>query len=306
MPAAVVKLFFRLIFVIFTVVTVVFYIQRMIPGTPADAVLGPDAPLVQKQEWLRQNGFDRPVSLQYVDYLRGVARGDFGRRLVDGRPIAPQLSERLQSTARLALCAFAVSLCLALLSGVSAALKAGTLLDKILALSSLLMVSAPVFMTGTLLLWLFAVKWNVLPLTGHSGARSLILPSLCLGAALAAMTSRMVRASLLDVLREDYIRTAKAKGLPALQIYLRHALRNALLPVLTVLGLQLAGLLGGAVITEHVFTWPGLGTLMLEGVNQRDYNLVSACVVVLAFIHVVISAVIDVLQRLIDPRTVTE
>lgn len=306
MPAAVLKLVFRLFFVIFAVVTVVFYIQRMIPGTPADAVLGPDAPLVQKQEWLRQNGFDRPLSLQYFDYLRGVAQGDFGRRLVDGRPIAPQLSERLQSTAKLALCAFVVSLCLALLAGVSAAAKAGTLLDKILALFSLLMVSAPVFMTGTLLLWLFAVKWNILPLTGHSGVRSLILPSLCLGAALAAMTSRMIRASLLDVLREDYIRTAKAKGLPALQIYLRHALRNALLPVLTVLGLQLAGLLGGAVITEQVFTWPGLGTLMLEGVNQRDYNLVSACVVVLAFIHVVISALIDVLQRLIDPRTVTE
>lgn len=306
MPATVVKILFRLLFVIFAVVTMIFFIQRLIPGTPADAVLGADAPIVQKQEWLRQNGFDRPISEQYVEYLRGLTKGDFGRRLVDGRPIAPQLSERLQSTAKLAVCAFAVSLCLALVLGVAAAVKAGTLLDKILALFSLLMVSAPVFMTGTLLLWMFAVRWNVLPLTGNSGVRSLILPSLCLGAALAAMTSRMVRASLLDVLREDYIRTARAKGLPALQIYLRHALRNALLPVITVLGLQLAGLLGGAVITEQVFTWPGLGTLMLEGVNQRDYNLVSACVVVLAFIHVVVSAVIDLLQRLIDPRTVTE
>ncbi|MEN9809305.1 MAG: hypothetical protein RLZZ488_872 [Pseudomonadota bacterium] len=306
MLAAVAKILFRLFFVIFSVVTVIFFIQRMIPGTPADAILGPDAPLVQKQEWLRQNGFDRPISQQYVEYLQGIAQGDFGRRLVDGRPIAPQLSIRLQSTAKLAVSAFAVSLCLALILGVSAAVKAGTLLDKVFALFSLLMVSAPVFMTGTLLLWLFAVRWNVLPLTGHSGFRSLILPALCLGAALAAMTSRMVRASLLDVLREDYIRTAKAKGLPALRIYLSHALRNALLPVLTVLGLQLAGLLGGAVITEQVFTWPGLGTLMLEGVNQRDYNLVSACVVVLAFIHVVISAIIDLLQRLIDPRTVTE
>jgi peptide/nickel transport system permease protein len=186
--------------------------------------------------------------------------------------------------------------------GITAALHAGRRWDKILGIVSLLQVSAPVFISGTLLLWFFSVQWDLLPLTGRQGIQSLILPSLTLGTVLSAATSRMIRASLLEVLNEDYIRTARAKGLSNARVYLKHALRNALLPVIAILGLQLAGLLGGAVIAEHVFTWPGLGSLLIEAVNQRDYNLVSACVTVLAFIHVFVAILVDLIQRSVDPR----
>lgn len=284
--------------------SLVFFMQRMIPGSPADAVLGPDASLEQKQEWLAKSGLDRPVIEQYKSYLSGVLSGDFGRKLVDGRAIGPQLWERLLATLRLAICAFSLSLVIAFSVGIISAIRAGTRLDKWLAVGSLFLLSAPIFISGTFLLWVFAVKLDLFPLTGASGFKSLILPSVTLGAALAALSGRMIRASLLDVLHEDFIRTARAKGLSPGRVYFVHALRNGLLPVLNVLGLQLAGLLGGTVITEQVFTWPGLGSLLVEAVNQRDYNLVSACVVVLAVIHVTISGLVDFAQRMVDPRTV--
>jgi peptide/nickel transport system permease protein len=293
----------RFVFVVASVVTLVFFVQRLIPGTPADAIFGPDAPAVQKQIWLHERGFDRPLQQQYKDYVTHLLRGDFGRKLIDDKEIGPQLRERLKATFQLGICAFAFSMLFAFVSGILAALREGSVIDHSLSLLSVLLVSSPVFMTGTILLWLFAVQWNLLPLTGQQGFKSLLLPALTLGAALAAMTSRMIRATLLEVLHENYIRTARAKGLRNIHVYLKHALRNAILPVIAILGLQLAGLLGGAVITEQVFTWPGLGSLMIEAVNQRDYNLVSACVVVLAVVHVTVSSAVELLQKLIDPRT---
>ncbi|MEN9825143.1 MAG: hypothetical protein RI953_888, partial [Pseudomonadota bacterium] len=270
-----------------------------------DAVFGPDAPLVQKQIWLHENGFDLPLGEQYFSYLKKLLQGDLGKKIVDGRLIAPILKERLAATFQLAGTAFAFSLVFALVSGVLGAARPGSRLDGFLALGSLILVSAPVFITGTLLLWILSVKWNLVPLTGNAGFVSLILPSLTLGGALAAMSGRMMRAMLLDVMSENYIRTARAKGVGPGGIYFKHALRNAVLPVLSILGLQLAGLLGGTVITEQVFTWPGLGSLMIEAVNQRDYNLVSACVVVLATIHVSVAWLVELLQRAVDPRTVS-
>jgi peptide/nickel transport system permease protein len=295
----------RFVFVLFSVVTLIFFLQRLIPGTPADAVFGPDAPLVQKQIWLHENGFDLPLGEQYFSYLKKLLQGDLGKKIVDGRLIAPILKERLAATFQLAGTAFAFSLVFALVSGVLGAARPGSRLDGFLALGSLILVSAPVFITGTLLLWILSVKWNLVPLTGNAGFVSLILPSLTLGGALAAMSGRMMRAMLLDVMSENYIRTARAKGVGPGGIYFKHALRNAVLPVLSILGLQLAGLLGGTVITEQVFTWPGLGSLMIEAVNQRDYNLVSACVVVLATIHVSVAWLVELLQRAVDPRTVS-
>lgn len=295
----------RFVFVLFSVVTLIFFLQRLIPGTPADAVFGPDAPLVQKQIWLHENGFDLPLGEQYFSYLKKLLQGDLGKKIVDGRLIAPILKERLAATFQLAGTAFAFSLVFALVSGVLGAARPGSRLDGFLALGSLILVSAPVFITGTLLLWILSVKWNLVPLTGNAGFVSLILPSLTLGGALAAMSGRMMRAMLLDVMSENYIRNARAKGVGPGGIYFKHALRNAVLPVLSILGLQLAGLLGGTVITEQVFTWPGLGSLMIEAVNQRDYNLVSACVVVLATIHVSVAWLVELLQRAVDPRTVS-
>lgn len=303
MVKSIARVFLRFIFVLFSVITLIFFTQRLIPGTPADAVFGPDAPLLQKEAWLRERGLDRPIFQQYKDYISKALKLDFGRALIDDKPLTPQIATRLVSTLRLACSAFLVSLFFAFLSGILGAFYVEKGIDKVLSVLSLVLVSAPVFVTGTFLLWFFSVRWNLLPLTGDAGWRAFILPSLSLGGALAAMTSRLIRASLLEVLNEDYIRTARAKGVTLTHVYLKHALRNALLPVITVLGLQLAALLGGTVITEHVFTWPGLGTLIIEAVHQRDYNLVSACVVVLALTHMTIAIVVDVLQKIVDPRT---
>ncbi|MFZ9520969.1 MAG: ABC transporter permease [Silvanigrellaceae bacterium] len=293
----------RFVFVLLSVVTLIFFIQRMIPGTPADAVLGPDAALVQKMKWMHDNGLDLPLSDQYVAYLKRLLQGDLGTKIVDGKPIAPILRERLSATFKLAGSAFLFSLVFAFASGVLGAMRPGSRTDNLLALASLVLVSAPVFITGTLLLWIFSVNLNLFPLTGNGGVKALFLPSVTLGAALAATTGRMMRAMLLDVMSENYIRTARAKGVGFAGLYFKHALRNAVLPVLAILGLQLAGLLGGTVITEQVFTWPGLGSLMIEAVNQRDYNLVSACVIVLATIHVLVAWLVELLQRIVDPRT---
>lgn len=292
----------RLVFVVFAVVSIVFFLQRLLPGSPVDAVLGPDALDSDKKRWLAEYGLDRSLFDQYTSYLEGLSRGDFGRRWLDGRPVWPILKARFAETLKLSLAAFAVSVCSAFLMGIWSAMKSGTRTDKVLAFVSLVFISAPTFVTGTVLLWIFAVWLDVLPLTGSSGWKSLLLPACALGMALAAITGRMLRTSILDTLDEDFIRTAKAKGVSRLQIFIRHALRNALLPTVTLFGLQLGTLLGGAVVTEQVFTWPGLGALMMEAIGQRDYNLLGGCVVILSLAHVCAGALVDVLHKMIDPR----
>jgi peptide/nickel transport system permease protein len=296
----------KLAFVLFAVLSLVFFAQRMIPGSPADAVFGADAPETYKQNWLRENGLDRPIFEQYKKYLLSASKGDLGKKLIDGKPVGPQIISRIPATLTLAFSAFSFSVIVAFLSGIFSALHAGSGWDKLLSVLSIVQVSAPVFISGTLLLWFFSVKWDLLPLTGQKGLRSVLLPALTLGAVLSAVSGRMIRSSLLEVLNEDYIRTARAKGLAKRYVYLKHALRNAVLPVIAVLGLQFAGLLGGTVITEYIFTWPGIGSLMIEAVNQRDYNLVSACVVVLATIHVLVATLADLFQQSADPRIAAE
>jgi peptide/nickel transport system permease protein len=295
----------RLMFVIFAVVTLVFLLQRLLPGNPADAVLGADAPWSDKASWLEAYGLNRPLHEQYLSYLHGLVRGEFGVRWIDGKPAAPLIAQRFLETLRLAVCALAVSISSALFFGMIGALKAGTRTDRLLAVVSLLFVSAPTFITGTALLWIFSVWLDLLPLTGSKGWDSLILPSFVLGITLAAVTGRMLRTSLIETLSQDFIRTAYSKGLSRLRVFGIHALRNALLPTTTLLGLQMGSLLGGAIITEQVFTWPGLGSLMMEAVSQRDYNLVSGCVVVLSVVQVCSAALVDFLHRLIDPRVVS-
>jgi len=292
----------RLVFVSFAVVTVVFLLQRLLPGSPADAVLGADALWSDKQRWLAAHGLDRPLHHQYSSYVQALVQGDFGVRWIDGRPVAPLIAQRFLETVRLAVCALMVSISCALFFGVVGALRAGTRSDRLLAVVSLFFISAPTFITGTIMLWIFSVWLDWLPLTGSQGWNSLILPAFVLGLTLAAITGRMLRSSLIETLSQDYIRTAYSKGVSRLRVVGVHALRNALLPTTTLLGLQIGSLLSGAIITEQVFTWPGLGSLMMEAVSQRDYNLLSGCVVVLSVVQVCAAALVDVLHRQIDPR----
>lgn len=294
--------FARVMFVSFSVVTLIFFMQRLLPGSPADAVLGVDALLADKQRWLAERGLDRPLFEQYLSYLEKLLRGDFGRRWIDDKPVWPILRARFAETLRLALAAFTVSVCCALFFGLIGALKAGRKVDTWLAVLSLVFISTPTFVSGTVFLWIFSVWLDLFPLTGSFGWESLILPSFALGLALSAVTGRMLRASLLEVLQEDFVRTAYSKGLSRIRVFMVHALRNALLPTITLFGLQLGTLLGGAVVTEQVFTWPGLGALMVEAVSQRDYNLLGGCVVILAVVQVCAAAAVDLVHQLVDPR----
>ena len=296
------KRLLQLLPVLLGIVTIVFFLQRFIPGNPAEAVLGVDATLESKQEWLQKYGFDKPLLEQYVTYLWGALRGDFGRTFANYTPVFDVILPRVLVTAKLAFTSFLFSILIATFVGLISAAYLGRFVDKASAVLSLLSISAPSFIVGPVLMWIFSVKLDWFPLSGNETALHYVLPSVTLGAALAAFTSRMIRSGLADVLSEDYIRTARAKGLSTTQMFLKHALRNAFLPTLTILGLQLGVLLSGTVITEQMFSWPGLGSLTVEAVQSREYSLVSGCVLVMAVIYVGSNFLVDILYRVLDPR----
>lgn len=292
----------QLLPVLLGITTIVFFLQRLIPGSPADVVLGPDAPTVQKEAWLAKYGFDKPMFEQYVSFLGDLLKGDLGRSFANYQPVTELIAPRLAQTVQLAAVAFSFSLVVAVITGVLSAARAGKTVDKALAIVSLLAVSAPSFIVGPIFAWIFSVKLDWFPLMGHENVLSFVLPAVTLGLALAAFSSRMIRSGLVDVLSEDYIRTARSKGLSFSKILFKHALRNAFLPALTVLGLQLGVLLSGAVITEQIFAWPGLGSLTIEAVQSREYNLLSGCVIVMATLYVACNLLVDLLYRVLDPR----
>jgi peptide/nickel transport system permease protein len=292
----------HLIPVLWGISTIVFFLQRLIPGSPADAVLGADVDLAAKTEWLAKYGFEKPLSEQYFRYLGNLLQGDFGNSFANYQPVFELIRPRLWQTVQLALSAFGFSLFIAVIVGLISAAYAGKTLDKVAAVVSLLAVSAPTFIIGPILAWIFSVKLDWFPLIGNQGFLSFVLPTVTLGSALAAFSSRMIRSGLVDVLSEDYIRTARSKGLAPHKVIAKHALRNAFLPTLTILGMQLGVLLSGTIITEQIFAWPGLGSLTVEAVQSREYNLLSACVLVMALMYVLSNLLVDILYRVLDPR----
>ncbi|ROR32305.1 nickel ABC transporter permease [Inmirania thermothiophila] len=284
------------------VVLVVFLLIHLVPGDPVEAMLGEGATAADRAALRRDLGLDRPLAEQLAAYLGGLARGDLGVSLYARRPVAELVAERLPATLELAAAGLAVALLLALPLGVVAAVRRGGWPDRTAMAFSLAGISIPNFWLGPLLMLLFSLRLGWLPVSGREGPASLVLPALTLGTGLAAVLARMVRASLLEVLAEDYIRTARAKGLPERAVILRHGLRNALLPVATLLGLQLGALLAGAVITETVFSWPGIGSLTVEAIRRRDYPLVQGCVLVIALAYVAVNTLTDLAYAWIDPR----
>jgi len=302
MLSLILKRFAQFVFVLWGISTLVFFLQRWIPGSPADTVLGVDAPEVDKIAWLERYGFLRPVWLQYVDFLWKMLHGDMGKSYQNYTDVSQIIFPRFLETLKLALISFWLSIAIAVCVGVLSAAKQGKWIDKTTAIVSLLSISAPTFIVGPILMWIFAVQLEWLPLLGNLGPSSYVLPCITLGASLAAFSSRMIRSGIVDVLHEDYIRTAKSKGLSPSQILFKHALRNAFLPTLTILGMQLGVLLSGTVITEQIFNWPGLGSLVVEAVTQREYNIVAGCVIVMATIYVFCNLIVDILYRICDPR----
>ncbi|MGB0722518.1 MAG: ABC transporter permease [Gammaproteobacteria bacterium] len=288
--------------VVLGVVVLVATLIHLIPGDPVDAMLGESARAADRAALRESLGLDRPLWVQVTAYLRGVLTGDLGTSLLSHRPVANLLVERLPASALLAAAALLVALLIALPLGVIAAVRQGTAWDRGAMGFAMLGVSVPNFALGPILILVFSLWLGWFPVSGNEGAGAMVLPALTLGTAMAAVLSRMVRGTLLEVLGEDFIRTAHAKGLTPARVVVAHGLRNALLPVVTLLGLQLGTLLGGAVITEAVFAWPGLGQLLIEAIQGRDYPVVQACVLVIALIYVTVNVLTDLVYALVDPR----
>ena len=288
--------------VVFGVLCLVFFLVHLVPGDPVEVMLGESAQAADREALRVALGLDRPLLSQFVHYLSQVAQLDLGVSLHSSRPIVDILLERLPATLELAIAALLIAVSIAFPLGVVAAVRKDSGWDHGAMMVSLLGVSIPNFLMGPLLILIFAVWLGWVPVSGREGLASLVLPAVTLGTAMAAILSRMVRATLLEVLGEDYIRTARAKGLGPRAVIWRHALRNALLPVITLLGLQLGALLAGAVITEAVFSWPGIGQLMIEAIQRRDYPVVQACVLVISLAYVGVNTLTDVAYGWFDPR----
>jgi peptide/nickel transport system permease protein len=297
-------IFQRLVVFVMTllgVAVVVAALLRLVPGDPAVVFLGENATPENVAELRRALGLDVSWPIQIARYLGGIAQGDLGRSLFQKEPVSELILERLPATLELALAALLFGVAVGGVLGVISAMKHGSLADLAVMAFAQLGVSMPVFWLGILLSALFAVHWGLFPAVGRGSPSHLVLPALTLGLGLASIASRLVRASLLDTLQEGYVRGARARGLPPSRV-IAHALRNALLPVVSVLGVRFGGLLGGSVLTESVFGWPGLGTLAVGAISQRDFPLVQGIVLVFATIFLALHLAVDLLYGVLDPR----
>ena len=288
--------------VVLGVTCLVFLLIHLVPGDPVDVMLGESALPADRAALRASLGLDQPMVLQFYQYLGQLVTLDLGNSLHTRQPIAGMLAERLPATLELAAAALLLALVIALPLGVMAAIHRNKPWDIGAMGFSLLGVSIPNFWLGPMLILVFSLWLGWTPVSGREGAGSLLLPAITLGTALAAVLARMVRSSLLEVLGEDFVRTARAKGLPERVVIWRHALGNAWLPVITLLGLQLGALLGGAVITETVFSWPGIGSLMIESIQKRDYPVVQGCVLLISLTYVLVNTLTDLVYAWIDPR----
>lgn len=288
--------------VVFGVLLLTFLLVHLVPGDPVEVMLGESASAADRVALRAELGMDRPLPRQFADYLGRLAQGDFGRSIHSHAEISGLLAERLPATAVLALLSLSLALAAGVPLGIVAALCHNRWPDRLATLSALTLSAMPHFWLGPLLMLVFAVWLGWLPVSGMESAASIVLPAVTLASGLAAILTRMTRASLLEVLNEDFVRTARAKGLPEHVVILRHALRPALLPVLTVAGLQLGSLLAGAVITETVFGWDGVGRLLVESIEKRDYPVTQACVLVIALGYVAVNRLTDLAYVRLDPR----
>ncbi len=297
------KIFISLITVL-GAVSLVFFIIHIIPGDPVENMLGEQALSVDKERIREALGLNKPIIEQYFIFLKNAFRGNLGESLYrKGTKVSTLIAERFPNTFILALSAMLVAISISLFSGIIAAMKRGTITDTIIMAISGLGISIPAFFLGPLLLLIFCryLKW-LPPPASSEGILSLVLPSITLGFALAAFLSRLIRSQMLEVLSEDYIRTAYAKGLSTKRVVFKHALSNILVVVITIVGMQFGSLLTGAIITERVFAWQGIGTLMIEAITKRDYPVVQGTIILISLMYVLINLFTDVFYAIIDPR----
>ncbi len=311
-----------LLLVVWTVVSLVTLLIELVPGDPAVAVLGEQATPEQFVQFREKHGLDRPAFFfsfpqdadgrhfvwhgadnRYVDYWRALLHGDMGLSFRNDRPVSELILERYPATIELAIFAMIIAVLIAIPLGVIAGTNRGTIIDNTASVVALLGISLPSFVIGPMLVYIFAVKLRWLAPSGRFDWSDIILPAFTLGAALSAILTRMVRSSVIEELSEDYVRTARAKGLSERTVIYKHVLKNGLIPVVTILGLQLGVLLAGAIITEKIFGWPGLGLLLIEdGIGKRDYRVVQGCVLVISMTYIIANLLTDMVYRWLDPR----
>ena len=291
-----------LIFVLLGVITIVFLIIHLVPGDPARIMLGENA-LPSDVEALRESlGLNRPLIVQYFDFFAKLFQGDLGRSFNTGQPVLSAIIERFPATLILTAASMFFAVIIAVPIGIITAAKRNTVVDNLGMIFSLIGVSMPAFWLGPILILIFSVKLGILPVSGSGSIKHLVLPSFSLGFALAAIISRMTRASMIEVLNQDYIRTARAIGVSEKIILLKHALRNAIIPVVTIIGLQFGALLGGVIIIEIIFSWPGIGQLLIPAIMRRDYPLVQGCILFIAVVYIFVNLIVDIIYAYIDPR----
>lgn len=298
-----IKRIITLLPVIAGVLCLTFALLHMVPGDPVDVMLGESASPADRDMLKAQLGLDQPLYIQFGQYVANILKGDFGVSIHTQTPITDLLAQAYPATLILAVTALSIGLLIGIPLGIWSALKAGHWQDVMVTMVSIRLAAMPAFWLGPVLMLVFAVWLGWLPVSGMDSLAAIILPAVTLGLGLSAILTRMTRTSLLEVLHEDYIRTARAKGLDERQILLKHALRAALLPMVTIVGLQMGSLLAGAVITETIFSWNGIGRLLVDSIEKRDYPVTQACVLVIALSYVLINQATDLVYRWLDPRT---
>ena len=283
-------------------VSIVFLLIHLVPGDPIAQMLGEGAPPADMSAIRHAYGLDLPLGEQYIRYWGGVVHGDFGRSIRYNDSVAHMLVQRYPYTFELTVAALFIAIILSFPAGVYSAQHPNRWKDRTISVVSLFGLSFPNIALGPILIIIFAIKFGWLPVSGAGGIEHLILPAITMGGSMAAILTRMVRTSMLEELNQDYIRTARAKGLPERTVVYRHALRNAMIPVLTVLGLQFGALLAGAIVTETIFSWPGIGRLTIQAISNRDYYLVEGCILAIGLTYVAVNFLTDLLYSVVNPR----
>lgn len=299
------SLLFRLAYtvpVVWLVVSIVFLLIHLVPGDPIEQMLGEGARPVDIAALRHTYGLDQPLSQQYLHYWRGVLHGDLGQSLRLNDSVTHLVLARYPYTAELTVAALLIALALAIPAGIAGAIRRGRWQDHTLSVISLLGLSFPGFALGPILILLVSIKLGWLPVSGAGDLSHLVLPAITMGGALAAVLTRMVRTSMLEELSQDYIRTARAKGLSERTVVYKHALRNALIPIITLVGLQFGALLAGAIVTETIFSWPGIGRLTVSAISNRDYALLQGCILAVGLTYVLVNLATDVLYLVVNPR----
>ncbi|MHC1759476.1 MAG: ABC transporter permease [Negativicutes bacterium] len=288
--------------VLFITSVIVFLIIHLIPGDPAEIVAGPGVPRDEVENIRRLMGLDKPLITQYFDWLFRALTGDFGISLTSRDPIFPLVMTRFGNTLILSLLGISFAVVIGIPLGILSAVKQNSLIDIAVMIISIIGISMPIFWLGLILVKFFSIEWRLLPATGSGGLLNLVLPSVTVGLNSLAIIARMTRASMLEVLRQDYITTAEAKGLGEMTIIFRHALKNALIPIVTTIGIQFGYLMGGAVLTETVFVYPGLGRLLVDSIRRMDYPVVQACILLIATMFILVNLLVDLLYVYLNPK----